>query len=70
MIKKDRQPIGVGVMPEKEPWSEASVVVVCDDGSVWAMGRYDGEWEEGKPIPGSYREQVSSRMDTLKEVAR
>jgi len=55
MNKKDfSQPVGIAVTKlsrsDEKPWE--FIVVVCDDGSCWALEQ-DG-WNPLHPIPGSY----------------
>jgi hypothetical protein len=46
----ERHPVGIA--PES---SNGRLVVVCDDGSVWAWFHDGRRWEEMPPVPGTRR---------------
>jgi hypothetical protein len=46
----DRRPVGIA--PES---SNGRLVVVCDDGSVWAWFHDGRRWDEMVPVPGTRR---------------
>jgi hypothetical protein len=58
-VDGDRHPVGIA--PES---SNGRLVVVCDDGSVWAWHHEGRRWEEMAPVPGTRREvDVEARGD-------
>jgi hypothetical protein len=48
----ERKPAGIVAVQEN------TVVVVCDDGSVWSGELGETQWKELPPIPGTPRQRI------------
>jgi hypothetical protein len=49
-----RKPVAA-MMVEAARRDSSSILVVCDDGSVWVSTDVTGDWQERKPVPGTAR---------------
>jgi hypothetical protein len=49
-----RKPVAA-MMVEEARRDSSSILVVCDDGSVWVSTDLTGDWQERKPVPGTAR---------------
>jgi|GEM_PF-4110538 len=65
-----RKPLAAMMTPDRDVDGETcygSLVVVCDDGAVFTQSMRQQEWWELPPVPGTRREAIKAREDTVDE---